>query len=193
MIKKYSITKQGVEIAAADERQFGPSTEFQDIDSWKSFHVNENSWGLQERWVRPTNGPIPEGYTDTREVNVGSDELPSLVTEYFYPADYEVTVSDITSEVTASAKKAKREKSEAWGIEFRRWIQDLNEGAGITPAMVIALRQNEKIKMATELAESGEIPSLKVYVETTNWDGLFPAAVVQQALIKINAFLAENP
>lgn len=146
----------------------------------------ESGFGKQDRWVTAEKEDVTNA-TQTRQV---TDEFTGEVrTEYFLPKEYEVIEEDITAEISATEKNKKDQADEAFGKDFIRWIKGLNQSAGITEAQVIALRSDNRIKIANDLCNGGDIPSLKYHIQNTDWTGLFPETVKLAAISKINAYL----
>ncbi|MFV8250258.1 hypothetical protein [Bdellovibrio bacteriovorus] len=134
--------------------------------------------------------PETEPVAPTIELEPGY-VVPAVVRRMIkFPANYVMIQSDITEESNSLKKQQKRIAFENFGKEFKRWIQILNEDAGVTPAQVLAIRADPRLKTANELAEGGDIPTLKYHIESTDWNGLFPPAVVTAAATKVNEFLA---
>ena len=96
--------------------QFESLTEAQ---SWIALCESNQSWGLPERWLADTPmNPLSEEEKakakNKRKVEVMGEE----VEEYFFEADYQIDVKDITAEVQAEkaakeAKKLAKEKRKA--------------------------------------------------------------------------------
>lgn len=182
MIKKIVVTA-GAASFSARSNDF-PNSEFDSLQDWLDFHVANSSWGKPERWVRADAEDISNAI-ETREI----EENGTLITEFKLNAQYSILETDITLEVEASAREARRIAHEAFGKSFIRWLASLNEQSGITPAQVIAMRSDSRIKLANDLANGGDIPTLKYHIETTDWTGLFPEIVKSAALAKITAYL----
>lgn len=141
-------------------------------DSWIQMLAETGSWGLPERQ------------------EIGEMGEPTGV---ILPAEYQTITEDITAQFEAERlseeKRLKHQADEAFGKEFIRWIKDLNEASGITPAQVIALRTDNRIKVANDLCEGGDIATLKYHIENTDWTGLFTNEVRGAALAKISSYL----
>lgn len=102
MIKKISIKKNGVVTNAVQSDLFDS---VEDFETFVAARVEDDSWGKKAHWLRPetVDAIIPEHFTDSREVEIDGQ----TVTEYFYPAEYEMVETDITEEV--AAQNAKRD------------------------------------------------------------------------------------
>lgn len=183
MIKKIVVTTVLGSTFSNSSDKF-PNADFQTLEDWKQFHIAENTWGKPERWVR-TDEDI-SGHIDVRYIET---EPGNITAEYLMPAQYIIAEFDVTAEASAVLNQKRRVANESFGREFKRWLTLLNEGSGITPAQVIALRADPRVAMANQLAGDGDIPSLKYHIENTDWTGLFPEQVKQAALVMINSYL----
>lgn len=90
-MKKVIIKKQGIQTHGA---------EMQDPTEWINACIQNNCWGLPDRWVQdselsPLSDEEKTNATETREVEV----MGEMVTEYFFPAEYSIEIEDITEEV----------------------------------------------------------------------------------------------
>ena len=61
-------------------------------DSWLAQEIANNSFGKSDRWLSFLGEP-DQGYTNTRQVE--------NITEYFYPSEYSIQITDISSQILA--------------------------------------------------------------------------------------------
>lgn len=150
-------------------------------------------WTIPEPEIDPeTEEPIPWEEEPAAPIIVlePAYTIPAVTREMMtFPAEFVLIEQDMTAELELQAKLVRRVKLEQFGKDFKRWIQIRNEEAGITPAQVIALRSDARLKLANELAEGGDIASLLYHVEETNWAGLFDSATKAEAIARISAAL----
>jgi len=111
MTKKLIVkNKLGVQTHGADSTQFESLEAF---EAWKQQCIESNVWGMSERWlVDSVQSPLSEEEKakakDKRKVEVMGEE----VEEYFFEAEYEIDVKDITAEIQAE-KQAKQDRKHA--------------------------------------------------------------------------------
>lgn len=115
----------------------GASFENEELaDLWLTQEVTNNSWGKPERWVS-FQGEPDAGYTDTR-----INELKR--TEYFYPAEYSIVMTDISAQINQQQINAAAEeylKNTDWII-----LRELDSGVAC-PADIKAARATARAQI----------------------------------------------
>lgn len=98
-MKKVSIKKQGIETHGA---------QMEDPTAWIAQEVANNSWGLPDRWL-PDSPMSP--LSDEEKAKATETRVVDDVTEYFFPAEYTIEITDITAEI-------EQEKANAEALKY---------------------------------------------------------------------------
>ena len=103
-MKKVSIKKQGIETHGA---------QMEDPTAWIAQEVANNSWGKPDRWLpdSPMSPLSDEEKAKATETRVVNDGLGNGWTEYFFPAEYTIEITDITAEI-------EQEKANAEALKY---------------------------------------------------------------------------
>src|SRR5574343_1256607 len=90
---------------------FSDKKTLNEANEWIEHHKKANSWGLPERWLADTPmNPLSDEEKAKAKKKRKVEVMGEEVEEYFFEAEYEIDVQDITAEVQAEkqAKEAKK-------------------------------------------------------------------------------------
>ena len=109
MTKKLIVkNKLGVQTHGADSSQFESIEAF---EAWKQQCIDSNVWGKGERWLQDTPmSPLSDDEKAKAKKKRKVEVMGEEVEEYFFEAEYQIDVQDITAEIQAEkqAKEAKK-------------------------------------------------------------------------------------
>lgn len=129
---KIKITKQGIQTHGA---RFPTQAE---ADAWIAGEVANNSWGKPERWLTEQ-----EAQRLGLELSLQTRDLGTGIIEYFYAAEYTITVEDITARVALEAQQAAARKLLAdtdWLV-----IREIDSGEPMPADIKLARQQAREI------------------------------------------------
>jgi hypothetical protein len=188
--------KRVIVINNTNERQFRADFENEvEMQAWIDEQVLTDSWGLNDRWLEETDG----NHTDERQVLIepAQDERTVLQmqydeegneleeievtipaseaiykTEYFFPCEYEIEITDITSEkekqdrLQAARQKAFKNQKD---LEFGQFIIALvgakNEEKELTHEQKNSMMSDQTVNTIMIMLQAGRVGYAKQLIE----------------------------
>lgn len=90
---------------------FSDKKTLNEANEWIEHHKKANSWGLPERWIADSPmSPLSEEEKATAKKKRKVQGPMGEVEEYFFGADYEIDVKDITQEIEAEKTKQEQKR-----------------------------------------------------------------------------------
>jgi len=180
--------KRVIVINNTNERQFRADFENEfEMQAWIDEQVLTDSWGLSDRWLEETDG----NHTDERQVLIQEaqeertvlqmqydeegNELEEIEvtipaseaiykTEYFFPCEYEIEITDITSEkekqdrLQAARQKAfKNQKDLEFGQFIIALVGSMNEEKDLTHEQKNTMMLDQAINTIMIMLQAGRI------------------------------------
>lgn len=164
---------------------YGASLEDAQAATWKQECIDNNSWGLPERWVLEGDPEIPEG----AETKVDVDEFGAEQTYYKIPCQYTITETVLDTDPAYLLEQAMAKSSA--NIDFGKFIL-ANVGAlveikALTCEQVSTL--NSGLASIIMLLQTGSIETAKNAISNITPDATITADDISYIVGLMNTYL----